>query len=40
MDRLKKRLTEILGQPVDLIDEPSPSLRVQREIDRDRVLAF
>ena len=40
MDQLKTRISAILGCAVDLIEEPSPSPRVQRAIDRDRVLAF
>jgi hypothetical protein len=40
MDRLKERLSAILGCSVDLIEEPSPSPRVQRNIEQDRVLAF
>jgi predicted nucleotidyltransferase len=40
IDRIKGRLSKILRRRVDLIEEPSPSPRVQQEIDRDRVLAF
>ena len=40
MDRLKERLSEILGCPVDLIEEPTRSPRLQRAIEQDRVLAF
>jgi predicted nucleotidyltransferase len=40
MDRIRERLSEILGCPVDVIEEPAPSPRVQRAIDQDRVLAF
>ena len=39
-DELAQRLSAILGRHVDLIEEPAASARVQREIDRDRVLAF
>jgi len=39
-DRIKKRLAKILRRRVDMIEEPSSSLRVQQEIDRDRILAF
>jgi hypothetical protein len=38
MDYIKAKLAAILGRPVDVIEERSP--RVQRAIDRDRVLAF
>lgn len=40
MDRLRERLAEMLGRPVDLIEEPSPSPRIQRTIERDRVRAL
>ncbi len=40
MDRLKERMTAMLGRPVDLIEEPSPSPRIQMAIERDRVRAF
>jgi predicted nucleotidyltransferase len=40
MERIRERLSEILGRQVDVIEEPAPSPRVQREIEQDRVLAF
>jgi uncharacterized protein len=40
LDLVRDRIAEILGVPVDLIEEPSDRPRVQREIDRDRVVAF
>lgn len=40
MDRIRERLSEILGCPVDVIEEPAPSPRIQRAIEQDRVLAF
>jgi predicted nucleotidyltransferase len=40
LDAVRDRISEILGAPVDLIEEPSDRPRVQREIDRDRVIAF
>ena len=40
LDMIRERIAEILGAPVDLIEEPSDRPRVQREIDRDRVVAF
>ena len=39
-DRVKERLEELLGRPVDLIEEPAARSRVQRAIEQDRVLAF
>lgn len=40
MERIKARLSEIIGCPVDVIEEPSPSPNVQRAIEQDCVLAF
>ena len=40
LDELQERLSEILGCRVDLIEEAAVSSRMQREINRDRVLAF
>jgi predicted nucleotidyltransferase len=40
MEAIKTRLMEIVGCSVDLIEEPSPSPRVQHAIEQDRVLAF
>ena len=40
IDRLKEYLSSILGRPVDVVDEPAASPRIQREIDRERVHAF
>jgi hypothetical protein len=40
MDRIRERLSDILGCRVDVIEEPAPSPRVQRAIEQDRVLAF
>ena len=40
LDAVRGRLAEILGAPVDVIEEPSDRTRIQKEIDRDRVLAF
>ena len=40
MDRLKDRVSALLGRPVDLIEEPSPSSRIQKAIERDRIRAF
>ncbi|MGO9173457.1 MAG: nucleotidyltransferase family protein [Rhodomicrobium sp.] len=40
MGRLKEQVAAMLGRPVDLIEEPSPSPRIQRTIERDRVRAF
>jgi uncharacterized protein len=40
LDMVSERIAEALGAAVDLIEEPSDRPRVQREIDRDRVIAF
>lgn len=40
IDHLKQRLSEIFGCSVDVIEEPSPSRRIQQNIERDRILAF
>jgi predicted nucleotidyltransferase len=40
MDWLEERLAEILGCKVHVVEEPVRKARFQREIDRDRVLAF
>ena len=40
MDQLTDHLRKMLGCAVDVIEEPSPSPRVQLAIERDRVLAF
>jgi hypothetical protein len=40
LDALQTRLAEIVGRPVDVIEEPVSSSRVQEEIDRDRIRAF
>lgn len=39
-DALWERLSEILGRPVDLVEEPVEKARLQEQIDEDRVLAF
>ena len=40
MQRIRERLSEILGCQVDVIEEPAPSPRVQHAIEQDRVLAL
>lgn len=40
MDELEARLAGILGCKVDVVEEPVRKERFQREIDRDRALAF
>lgn len=40
LDELEERLAEILGFPVDLVDEMGVSRRMAHEIQRDRVVAF
>ena len=40
LDALEHRLSEILGCRVDVVEEPVRKERLQREIDRDRAIAF
>jgi hypothetical protein len=40
LDDLEQRLSGILGCQVDVVEEPVRKQRFQREIDRDRALAF
>jgi len=40
LDDLEHRLSEILGCKVDVVEEPVRRERFQKEIDRDRTLAF
>ena len=40
IDRLRQRLESILARHVDLITEPIQKERLQREIEKDRILAF
>jgi len=40
MEDLERRLSEILGCKVDVVEEPVRKERFQREIDKDRTLAF
>jgi len=40
LSELEGRLSDILGCKVDIIEEPVRTRRFQREIDRDRALAF
>lgn len=40
MEMLKERLAQILGRPVDLIEEPVETRALQMRIDEDRVVAF
>jgi predicted nucleotidyltransferase len=40
LDNLEQRLSEILDCKVDVIEEPVRKARFQREIDKDRALAF
>jgi uncharacterized protein len=37
---LRQRLSRLLGRPVDVVEEPARSPRVQQAIQRDRVVAF
>jgi uncharacterized protein len=40
IDRLAKRLAEILERPVDVVAEPIQKDHLRREIEKDRVVAF
>ncbi len=40
LDAIEHRLSEILGCKVEVVEEPVRKERFQREIDRDRALAF
>lgn len=40
IDALQKRLSAILGRPVDLIAEPMRRPRLRQSVERDRVRAF
>jgi uncharacterized protein len=40
LDALQERLQRTLGRRVDVVPEPTAKASIQREIDRDRVLAF
>ena len=39
-EALRARLAQILARPVDLVEEPVETARLQEQIDEDRVLAF
>jgi hypothetical protein len=40
LDALQVQLERTLGRRVDVVPEPTARASIQREIDRDRVLAF
>ena len=40
LEDLEQRLTRLLGCKVDVVEEPVPKERFQKEIDRDRAIAF
>jgi predicted nucleotidyltransferase len=40
LEDLEQHLSELLGCKVDVVEEPVRKERFQREIDRDRALAF
>jgi len=40
MEELKQQLSQLLGCKVDVVEEPVHKERFQKEIDRDRALAF
>ena len=39
-DELEHQLSDLLGCKVDVVEEPVRKPRLQREIDRDRAIAF
>jgi uncharacterized protein len=40
LDRLEARLAELLGRPVDVVEEPARSPRIREAIERDGLRAF
>ncbi|MEX0956818.1 MAG: nucleotidyltransferase domain-containing protein [Rhizobiaceae bacterium] len=40
LEALREELAGLLGQPVDLIEEPVRAERIQAAIDQDRLIAF
>jgi len=40
LEALRDRLSRLLGGDVDIVEEPVEAPRLQRQIDRDRLLAF
>jgi predicted nucleotidyltransferase len=40
LEDLERRLSAILACKVDIVEEPARKERLQKEIDRDRALAF
>lgn len=40
LDDLEERLEKVLGRHVDVVPEPAKKASMQREIDKDRVVAF
>lgn len=40
IEDLKRQLSQMLGLPVDVVEEPTASQRVRRSIERDRIVAF
>lgn len=40
LDDLEQRLERVLGRPVDVVAEPAKKPSMQREIDKDRIVAF
>lgn len=40
LEDLEERLEKTLGRHVDVVPEPTRKASIQREIDRDRVIAF
>jgi predicted nucleotidyltransferase len=40
MEHLREVLSDMLGRPVDVVEEPTSRPRIQAEIERDRQRAF
>jgi uncharacterized protein len=40
LDELEERFRNLLGHEVDVIEEPAERERLQKEIDKDRAIAF
>lgn len=40
IERLRERLEDITGRPVDIVSEPISKPRLLKEIERDRQVAF
>lgn len=39
-EMVKRRVSSLLGRAVDIVEEPARSARIQKAIQRDRIVAF